>query len=175
MKRFPAFAIIMLVSMTGFLLPTRVAQANTISLTLASPNQSIPPGTTLSYFATVSAPSTNSGLEYLNGDTFSVSSPTTLNDSGYINNFPLDLAPGGTYMGLLFTITFPALTEVGDYPGSFSITGGPTSSSNAVLATVAFDAAVTPEPSTFLLLGTGLMALAAARRGRWNIFPVKSS
>jgi hypothetical protein len=175
MKRFPALAVVMLVSTTGFLWSTPVAQADTISLTLTNPIQQTLPGGTLSYFATVSAPSTNSGLENLNGDFFSVSSPSTLNASGYINNFPLDLTPGQSFTGLLFTITFPALAKVGDYPGSFSITGGGTASSDATLATAAFDARVTPEPATFLLLGTGLVGLATALRSRRNLFPIKSS
>jgi hypothetical protein len=175
MKRFLALAATILVSSTGFMLSTPSANANTLSLTLTNPSEGIPPGGTLSYFATVSAPTTNIGLEYLNGDTFSVSSPATLNDSGYINNFPFDLAPGQSYTGLLFTIVFPSMARIGAYPGSFAITGGSTALANTVLATSAFDALVTPEPSTFLLLGTGLACLAAALRSRWNTLPANSS
>ncbi|HEY4382196.1 MAG TPA: PEP-CTERM sorting domain-containing protein [Acidobacteriaceae bacterium] len=173
MKRFPALAVLVLASITGFLLSTPVALANTLSLSLASPNQPLTPGGTLSYFATVSAPSSNVGLEYLNGDSFSVSPPSTLNDSAYLSTFPLDLSPGQTFTGLLFTLTFPSLTKIGDYPGLFSITGGTTPSATSVLATVTFDPRRTPEPSSWMLFGTGLVVLAVAMGRR--LVAVRSS
>jgi PEP-CTERM motif len=168
------FALAALVlSATGFLLLEPPALADTITLTLAKPTQHVPPGATLSYFATVSAPATNTGFEFLNGAEFTVAAHTTLDDSGYFNTFPLELAPGQAFTGLLFTITFLPPLELGDYPGTFSITGGPTDSSNTVLATVSYDAQVTPEPSTLLLLSSGLAGLAIALRGRRNNFQVK--
>jgi hypothetical protein len=176
MKSFLALAVLGLAATTGFLLSAPVALADTITLTLTNPTQHVPPpGSTLSYFATVSAPLTNTGLEFLNGDEFSVAAHTTLNDSGYFNTFPLDLAPGQSFTGLLFTINFLSPILPGDYPGTFSITGGPTVNSDAVLATVSYDAQITPEPSTLLLLGTGLAGLLVALRSRRNIFPARST
>ena len=159
--------------MPVLLLSAPAALADTIDLTLTNPIQAVEPGVggTLSYFATVSAPITNTGIENLNADEFSVSFSTTLDDStGFQSaSFPLDLNPGDRYTGLLFTITVPSTDAAGVYPGTFSILGGATVDSLDMLATVDYDAVVTPEPTSLLLLGTGLAGLAAALGGRRKI------
>src|ERR1035437_1105960 len=140
----PGFAA--LLSVVGLMLSMPLAHADSITLSLANPHQSSITGGTFSFFATVSAPITNSGIENLNGDSFFVSSLATLDDSGYINNFPLFLNPGDSFTDLLFTISIPGAAKIQDYPGSFSIIGGSSPDSTDVLATAPFDVNVTPEP-----------------------------
>ena len=64
-----AFSISMLVLGAALLL-ARPASADTITLTLTNPVQSGVGGSTLSFDATVTAPGTNLGTVYLNGDNF---------------------------------------------------------------------------------------------------------
>lgn len=159
MKCAPIYRLTLLAFMAGFFVSAPLAHGDTVALTLLNPNQSALRGTTLSFDASVSAPSTNSGIEYLNGDEFTVSLP--IDDSGYLNDFPLDLAPGQSFTGLLFTISIPSTAAQGNYPGVFSIAGGPTGTSLGVLASAPFDVYVSPEPPALALFGTGLALLAA--------------
>ena len=144
------------------------AFADTITLNLDSPAQPGTAGSTLSFDATVSAAINNLNTVYLNGDNFTLSSPLTLDDSGFFNGFPLSLNPGDLFSGLLFTVTLPSNVASGLYTGSFSILGGSTGDSQDVLATVNFNVNVpstgpspVPEPASGLLLVTGLLGLGA--------------
>ncbi len=161
-------------AIAGLLLAGTAARADSLTLTLDAPFQSGPMDT-FTYTGTIAytnADSINDGgaTEYLNGDSFSVDAPATLDDSAFLTNAPLSLTPG-TSSGdiVLFTVTTPAYVDnslaENFYTGSFSIVGGESSSDDTdVLATQDFDAQVTPEPGSWLLLGTGLMALAVFTR-----------
>ena len=74
------------------LLSSPRAFADTISLNLTAPVQSGTAGSTVFFSATV-APGTNAGTVFLNGDSFDVTSPLRLDDSGFAS-FPLSLDPG---------------------------------------------------------------------------------
>jgi len=84
-----------------FLLVPSLALAGTITLSLSNPVQSATPGSTLTFDATVSAPSTNAAPIFLNSDNYTIGSPLTLDDSDFFS-FPLSLDPGDSYTGALF-------------------------------------------------------------------------
>ena len=157
-KRLSSLAVLVLLALTP------LAKADTVSFSLANPVQSGGPGATLSYVATVSAPTTNAGDLYLNGDTFNVTGPLVLDDSPFLNNFPFFLAPGDSFTGVLFNLG----GAVGMSTGTFGLLGGADGSTYNSLGSVAFTAQVTPEPSSLVLLltgATGGLTLLRRRRG----------
>jgi hypothetical protein len=69
---------------------------------------------------------------------------------------------------VLFTVTIPT-GPVGLFPGSFNLLGGSDGAAQNILASTNFQVVATPEPSTFLLIGTGLSSLAAVVRRRRSL------
>ncbi len=145
------FAVLLLVSSRAF--------GDTINLTLSNPVQFGVPGSSLSFIATVSAPNTNAATVYLNGDSFDVDSPLTLDDSGFWGNF-LSVDPGTSITDLLFTITIPSTAPITDYSGFFALLGGADGGAQDILASTTFKVSAVPEPSNVLLVATGLAGLA---------------
>jgi hypothetical protein len=144
------------------------ARADSVILTITNPNQTAfyNTTTTLSFFATVSAPITNTGTEFLNGDSLTLSGPATLDDSPFLNNYPLDLTPGQSFSGLLFTVVIHPGSPISDYAGFFDLQGGANGNSANVLDAVPFSVNVTPEPGSLPLLCTGVAALWTMYRRR---------
>ena len=136
------------------------AFADSITITLASPFQVGTFNTTVSFWATVSAPSTNSAPVYLNSDSFNVDAPLVVDDTAFLTNFPLVLGPGASTTAILFTVPVPYGTPVGYYFGYFQILGGADGSQlNPVSNVAQFEIYAVPEPGTMLLLGSGGLAL----------------
>jgi hypothetical protein len=148
------------------------ALADTINLTLTDPVQTGSSSSTLTFDATVSAPLTNGAAIFLNSDSFGVNiAGSTIDDSGFLFNFPFSLDPGDQSTGALFTVALPSNLPPGVYNGFFEIFGGSSGSAKNSLATVDFQinaGSPVPEPATWLLLATGLALLATrivSRRG----------
>jgi hypothetical protein len=142
-----------------------MARADTLTFTLTDPIEYGPPGTTISFSATVTAPAANTGDVDLYGDTNNVTSPLTVDDSYYIANWPLDLTPGQSYSDVLFYVTIPLGTTPGTYLGSFTVEAG-SGATPTIDVTDPFDVVVTPEPSSLLLLVTGLVGVMFVIRAR---------
>jgi hypothetical protein len=142
------------------------ALADTISLTLSNPIQTGAPGSILTFDATVSAPLANGAEVFLNGDNFGISGPNSIDDTGFLLDFPLDLNPGDSFTGTLFTVALPPNLGAGSYNGFFTILGGADPSALGDLTTVNFQVNATPEPGTWLLFATGLGLLAVGNFGR---------
>ena len=114
--------------------------------------------------ATASAPLANSATVFLNfGDNIPGS---TIDDSGFLINFPLSLNPGGNFTGTLFSVALPPGVAPGSYTGFFEIFGGSNAEAGNPLATANFQINATPEPGTWVLLATGLCILAMGNFGR---------
>lgn len=146
-------------AIVAFLLAGSAAKADTV-LTLTDPYQSSQ-GQLFTFDATVT--NTGTSTVYLSGDLFSGDFPPLTSDDSAFNSFPLSLDPGESYTGELFTITAPAYTLGSDnfYSGTISILGGADGSAQDTIASANFNVQVTPEPSSFLLFGTGLLVLGS--------------
>lgn len=159
------FAVIV----AGAMLPS--AHADTVTVTLTPAIETGTAGDTVTYSATISAPATNAAPLYLNDESIDFNGLTAATTDGtdLFLNFPVDLNPGNSASGDLFTVMLPADAAPGSYTGDFILDGGADLSTYDTLATVSFTldipAAVSPvpEPSTWTLLAAGLLSIAGLR------------
>lgn len=152
------------------------AYADTFSIVLTPPAQTAAPGSTVVYSGTVSAPLTNSGADYINAGEITFSGPQDIvfdtSDSLTFNGGNA-IAPGSSVSGDLFSVFVPSTEASGNFIGSFTLLGGPDFITYSQLGQVNFTlnvasaASVTPEPSSYLLLASGLLGVyALVRRQR---------
>jgi hypothetical protein len=99
---------------------------------------------------------------FLNGNSYNVTAPVTLDNNDFFNNFPLSLAPGKSFSGGLFVLTVAPGSPFGTYLGSFTLQGGADGNASNNLGTVSFSITTTPEPSSMVLLLTSIAGLAMA-------------
>ena len=144
-------------AIAGALLSTAPALADTVTYTLTTVNPTVAPGGTVTFDTSIVAPSTNAGDIFIDGDSSSCTA-CTVDDTDF-GNTPFFLAPGQSYGGPLFTVT-TMIPNAGVNNGTFDITfsnaaGVDFTDSDPFDVTVV-SSSVTPEPASWLLLGTGL-------------------
>ena len=159
-------------------LPAAV-KADPITFTLDD-THSVAAGGSVTFFGTLS----NGGPPtiFLNGISFSFASGApgsiTFNDTAFFA-LPASLASGAsTGLAPFFDVVVSALVPPGFYIGTVSVLGGDNANAANIIGTQEFSITVTtggqnpvPEPTTMLLLGSGLAGAAALKRRRQRRTP----
>lgn len=183
----------LLLSLANLILSAGLAQAAfaapisyPVSFTLSNAAQSTTPGTTLTYSGTLT--NTSGNTIYLNGISFLGPFASVDNDPGcvgssvpctdetpFLTYVPFSLSasgPDSTYTGALFNLVVPTTSSLGTFTAFVNINGGPGMNDNVpITSSLAFSTTLTPEPSPWLLMATGLAGLAIAHRFRPQTAP----
>ena len=168
-----------LFAITAALLTVRPALADTVTYSILTTNPTVAPDGTVTFNGSISAPNSNSGSIYLIDDSYTADSPLIVDDTDFLLDAPSYLAPGESYLGPLFDVTLPSGTKAALYGGHFDLILGIDDISNTVTDRATFQISETPpvnaipEPSSWLLLATG-MAAATFVRPRVNSKPWRS-
>lgn len=145
------------------------AHADSIDIQFNEPLFTVTPGET---GVTVLATLTNLDLEntvYLNGDNLTVPGAVNVSDE-FFANVPFSLGPGESASLIeLFRFDVPANAVAGAFTGSYELLGGVGTAAQFNVdpigqQTFQVQVQVVPEPSTFTLLATALIALLVCWR-----------
>jgi hypothetical protein len=175
MKGLNYFLLLSLAS-TGLLLSAPAAKADSYSFVFTNPDQSAVAGDTVEFDAIITNLDLLNPL-YLNGDSMaSLALPLTYDDTAFwAIPYPLSPAgdPGNSYAGALFDVTVPLGTAAGTYVGEYQVLGGSDEDASDLLGDEDFTVTVessavsaVPEPSSLLLLLSGMAGVAGTLRRR---------
>jgi len=158
-----------------FLAAAEIANADPLSVTFTNNGyQSGVGGETLTFNVSV-INNSSTDVVNLNSDSLNINPNALVVNDEFFANAPYSLDPGSDALYEAFTVFIPNGTPIGMYDGQYQILGGATDSDFGEVGTGTFDVEVTgsvvPEPSTLVLLVTGLAGLGAmASRKRATSF-----
>jgi hypothetical protein len=149
------------------ILPGAAARADSIAINFMPSTLSAMPGQTVTFSGTITNLA-NATVD-LNSCDVNLAGPFTTDSCvNFLFFAPLFLSPFETSAPFdMFTVTVgqPFTGSSGlQYPGIFTVLGGPDGDAQNVLAQATFAVVVTPEPGTFVLLGLALTMTFALRR-----------
>jgi len=157
----------LLVASLAMALLSSTARADSVGITLTETTLVGAAGTMITFDAALT--NLTASTLFLNGDSWATpSSFLTLSDNPFLTNAPLSLAAGassGPYA--LFTVLIASGTPAGAYGlNTFSILGGADGITFNTIGSAQFtvDVSPVPEPSTFVLLASGLLGFGIKHR-----------